>query len=248
MPVAEACGDTQIRLVSINLRADDFGQAEVEEFDAARLGGCAASDRLSARRESCDDVQDVVFDNEVVDGDGAIDARVTGLADEPMSPPLGSYLLMTQVRSNVSCMADTRAIRWSAWTLFFIGAQQMLLHIRTMTLLGAPPDERTDAIYKAMNAYTVADFPIPRSILSRYFGYSLLMAAMCLLVAALVLVTVKSMQNDREGLRRLARIYTGGLLVLTVISMSYFIWPHTVFFLVSFGLAAFALAGFRKAA
>ena len=145
-------------------------------------------------------------------------------------------------------MTDTRAIRWSAWTLFAMGAAQLLVHIQTMSQFGSPPDDRTRAIYMAMNGYTVPDFPIERSILSRYFGYSLMMAATSLLIAALVLVAVKSMQEDRPALRRLARMYLAGLLVLTVISVNYFIWPPTIFLLVSFGLAAFALAGFRKAA
>ena len=129
-----------------------------------------------------------------------------------------------------------------------MGAAQLLAHFQTLSQFGNPADERTRALYLAMNAYTMADFPIERSILSRYFGYSLAMAAATLLVAALVLVAVKAMQNDPAALRRLARIYAGGLLVLTVISMNYFIWPPTVFLLVSFGLAALALARFRKAA
>lgn len=145
-------------------------------------------------------------------------------------------------------MTDTRAIRWSAWTLFAMGVSQLIVHIQTMSQLGNPPDERARGLYLAMNAYTVPDFPIERSILSRYFGYSLMMAATSLLIAALVLVAVKSMENDPQALRRLARMYLGGLLVLSIISVNYFIWPPTIFLLVSFGFAAFALAGFRKAA
>lgn len=155
---------------------------------------------------------------------------------------------MTEVRSNVSFMSDTRAIRWSAWTLFVTGVSQLLVHLQTISQLGSPPSEKASAVYQAMSAYTVPDFPVERSILSRYFGYSLMMAATCLLVAALVLVAVKAMENDPQVLRRFARMYTGGLLVLTVISINYFIWPPTVFLLVSFGLAAFALARFRKVA
>lgn len=132
--------------------------------------------------------------------------------------------------------------------MFALGAAQLLVHIQTISQLGNPPDERAHAVYMAMNAYTVPDFPIQRTILSRYFGYSLMMAATTLLVAALVLAAVRSMQNDPAALRRLARLYVGGLLVLTIISINYFIWPPTIFLLVSFGLAAFALARFRKAA
>lgn len=129
-----------------------------------------------------------------------------------------------------------------------MGVAQLLVHLQTISQLGNPPSDRAVAVYQAMNAYTVPDFPVARSILSRYFGYSLMMAATCLLVAALILVAVKAMENDMPALRRFTRMYTGGLLVLTIISINYFIWPPTVFLLVSFGLAAFALAGFRKVA
>ena len=61
-------------------------------------------------------------------------------------------------------------------------------------------------------------------------------------LAALVLMAIRLMKEDPVQLRRFTRIYLAGTFVLSVISIKYFILPPTVFLLVAFGLAAFALA------
>ncbi|MBI4889862.1 MAG: hypothetical protein HY821_04495 [Acidobacteria bacterium] len=137
-------------------------------------------------------------------------------------------------------------LRASAWTLFLMGCLHIMGHLTGARAFTNPPDEPTRAIAKAMMGYTVRDFPIDRTIASLYFGFSLTFSAFSLLAGALVLLTSTALKDDLPALRPILRAYTGGLLVLTAISMNYFIWPPTICMLVAFGFAALAMARLRR--
>jgi CHASE2 domain-containing sensor protein len=74
------------------------------------------------------------------------------------------------------------------------------------------------------------------------------MGLLSMVVGALVLVTLTELKDKPESLRRLSRMYAAGLLVFSIVSVTYFVWPPTIFLLVSLGLSLFALLRFRKAA
>ncbi|MGJ5819207.1 LIC_13387 family protein [Paludibaculum fermentans] len=139
------------------------------------------------------------------------------------------------------------SLRVSAWVLFAMGLAHTLGHIAGLKEWRTPPDERTRILVTTMNNYMVGSSPVDRSVTSIYLGFSLVVAATPMMMAALVLVASKALQEDRPNLRRLTRIYLAGLLVLSAISINYFIWPPTIFLLTAFGFAAWAMAGLRKA-
>ena len=138
-------------------------------------------------------------------------------------------------------------LRVSAWTLFAMGVAHTLGHIAGLKDFRAPSDEKTRVLVTAMNGYMVGSEPAIRSMTSLYLGFSLFLAATSMIIAALVLVAAKSCYNDSVSLRRVTRIYLGGLLILSAISVNYFIWPPTIFLLSAFGFAARAMALLRKA-
>lgn len=127
-----------------------------------------------------------------------------------------------------------------------MGGAHLLGHVNSMRDMQQPADEASRALYAAMRAYTVHDVPFDRTVMSLYLGFSLTYTAMCLLIAGLVLVAAKALNDHPAGLRTFARMYLAGLFTFTVISMQYFIWPPTVFLLVALGLAAFGVARLRK--
>lgn len=148
----------------------------------------------------------------------------------------------------VFTMTDTRALRWSAWTLFAMGVGHMVSHIVGLGDLVNPKDEATRAAVVAMKNQIVSDPMGDRSMLEFYLGFSIFLAAATIIIAALVLMAIRLMKDDAAQLRRFARIYLAGTFVMTVISIKYFILAPTVFLLVAFGLAAFATARLRKTA
>jgi len=99
----------------------------------------------------------------------------------------------------------------------------------------------------AMNGYVLPDFPIARSMTSIYLGLSVMFTTVALLAGAIMVMVAKALADQPKVLRPIARMYLAGLLVMTIISVNYFIWPPTVCLLVSLGLAAFAIARLRKA-
>lgn len=139
------------------------------------------------------------------------------------------------------------SLRVSAWVLFAMGLAHTLGHIAALKEWKNPPDERTRVLVTTMNNYTLGDFPVDRSMTSIYLGFSLFIAATPMMLAAIMLVASKALEDDRPNLRRLTRIYLAGLLVLSAISVNYFVWPPTLFLLTAFGFAAWAMAGLRKA-
>ncbi|WP_407674038.1 LIC_13387 family protein [Paludibaculum fermentans] len=139
------------------------------------------------------------------------------------------------------------SLRVSAWVLFAMGLAHTLGHIALLKQWRTPPDQKTHVLVTTMNTFMLGDYPIDRSMTSIYLGFSLFVAATPMMMAALVLVASKAMQDDRPNLRRLTRIYLSGLLVLSAISINYFVWPPTIFLLTAFGFAAWAMAGLRKA-
>lgn len=145
-------------------------------------------------------------------------------------------------------MSHLRALRASAWTLFVMGVFHLVGHATGFRSFSNPPDEPARVLAKTMTGYTVTDFPIDRSVASLYWGFSLFFSAASILIAALILIGAKAMQDRPAALRPMARVYTGGLLVVTAISINYFVWPASICLLVSFGFGALALAGLRKAA
>ncbi|MBI5087163.1 MAG: hypothetical protein HZB13_21510 [Acidobacteria bacterium] len=144
-------------------------------------------------------------------------------------------------------MPALKALRASAWTLFLMGLAHLAGHLTSLKEISSPSDDKMRALVAAMNGYVVPDYVDGRSFMSMYQGFSLMMAAMPLLIAALVLTSCSLLKDDPAGLRRVARMHAGGMLVLSVIAANYFILPPTIFLLVAFGLAAFALARLRKA-
>ncbi len=145
-------------------------------------------------------------------------------------------------------MPDTRALRWSAWTLFVMALAHLLGHILTLRTFASPQDPKDAALVQAMSAYVLPGVPAGRSFLDLYVGFSVFYSAACATIAGIVLMAVSGLKNDAAALRRLARIYLAGLLALTIISVRYFPMPPTIFQLVAFGLGAFGLARLRKAA
>jgi hypothetical protein len=128
-----------------------------------------------------------------------------------------------------------------------MGLAHTIGHIASLKEWKNPPDERTRILITTMTNYTLGDFPVDRSMTSIYLGFSLFVAATPMMLAAIILVASKALQEDRPNLRRLTRIYLAGLLVLSAISVNYFVWPPTLFLLTAFGFAAWAMAGLRKA-
>lgn len=141
-----------------------------------------------------------------------------------------------------------KALRVSAWFLFAMGLLHIAGHLRGRAQLTNPPDAQTRQLADAMRGYVVPDFPISRSVLELYLGFSLAMGLLSMVVGALVLVTLTELKDKPESLRRLSRMYAAGLLVFSIVSVTYFVWPPTIFLLVSLGLSLFALLRFRKAA
>jgi hypothetical protein len=145
-------------------------------------------------------------------------------------------------------MPYLRSLRASAWTLFVMGILHLFGHLQGTRAFTSPPDEATRSLAQTMMRYSVNDYPIDRSIASIYLGFSLFFSAAALVIGALVLLSATALRENPKGLRPIVRTYTGGLLVLTAISVNYFVWPPTICLLIAFGLAAFALVGLRKAA
>ena len=141
-----------------------------------------------------------------------------------------------------------KVLRASAWFLFTLGLFHIVGHLKGRADMANAADAKTRQLVEVMRGYVVPDFPIERSVMAIHEGLSLAMSLLSMMVAALVLVSASELKERPEALRRLARLYAAGLLVFTVVSVNYFVWPPTVFLLVSFGLAVFALARFRKAA
>jgi hypothetical protein len=144
--------------------------------------------------------------------------------------------------------AALKALNSSAWFLFAMGLFHIAGHLKGRSDMANPADAKTRQLVEIMRGYVIPDFPIERSMLAVYEGLSLVMSVLSILVSALVLIAAAELKDGPKSLRRLARMYTAGLLVFTVISVNYFVWPPTIFLLVSFGLAAFALARLRKLA
>lgn len=127
-----------------------------------------------------------------------------------------------------------------------MGVVHTLGHIAGLRDFRTPPDEKTKLLVTTMNSYMVGSAPAIRSMTSLYLGFSLVFASTAMIIAALILVSTKALQNDPANLRRICRIYLGGLLVLSAISVNYFIWPPTIFLLAAFGFAAWSMAKMRK--
>ena len=144
-------------------------------------------------------------------------------------------------------MAAIKALRASAWTLFAMGVAHLFGHLLGHYQMNNSPDPKIRALVAAMQGFNVDEFPIRRNILEIYNGLSISLAAFAMIAAALVLISAQALKDNPEALRRLVRVYLAGTFVLTVIAVQYFVWPPTVFLLVSFGLAAFSLARLRKA-
>lgn len=139
------------------------------------------------------------------------------------------------------------SLRVSAWVLFAMGLTHTVGHIAGLKEWKSPSDEKTRVLVTTMNTYMLGDWPVDRSMTSIYLGFSLVMAATPMMIAAIILVASRALQDNRPNLRRLTRIYLAGLLILSAISVNYFVWPPTIFLLTAFGLAAWAMAGLRKA-
>ena len=144
-------------------------------------------------------------------------------------------------------MSYLRALRASAWTLFVLGVLHLLGHLQGTRAFTSPPDEATRTLAQTMLRFSVKDFPVDRSIASLYLGFSLFFSAASLLIGALVLLCATALRDNPAALRPLVRAYLGGLLVLTAISVNYFVWPPTICLLAAFGFAALAMLGLRKA-
>lgn len=145
-------------------------------------------------------------------------------------------------------MPYLKALRASAWTLFAMGLLHLVGHLTSVRSFTNPPDDATRVLARSMMEYVVKDFPVDRSVASLYFGFSLFFSAGSMLIGALILLCLGPLGEMPAVLRRVTRAYAAGLLVLTAISVNYFIWPPTVCLLVAFGFAALAMAGLRKAA
>jgi len=145
-------------------------------------------------------------------------------------------------------MTDTRALRWSAWTLFVMGVGHMVAHMVGLGALANPQDDTTRAVVVALKNRITHDPMAERCMLEFYLGYSIFLAAATIIIAALVLMAIRLMKDDADQLRRFTRIYLAGTFVMAVISVRYFVLAPTILLLVAFGLAAFAMARFRKAA
>ncbi|GEM_PF-2532661 len=144
-------------------------------------------------------------------------------------------------------MGYLRAFRASAWTLFATGILHLMGHVKGARDFTNPPDEATHALARAMMGHLIPDFPVARSVASIYLGFSLSFSAFALILGALIVILCSELKDNPSSLRRFARIYLAGLLILTVISVNYFIWPPTICLLVAFGFGAVALAGLRRA-
>jgi hypothetical protein len=128
-----------------------------------------------------------------------------------------------------------------------MGVAHLIGYFVSLKDLTNPTDEKARALVAAMNGYLLPDFPVGRSVMSLYQGFNLMMSAMALMIGSLVIVASSILKDNPQALRRFARIHLGGMFVLSVISVNYFITPPTTFLLVAFGLAAFATARLRKA-
>jgi len=132
-------------------------------------------------------------------------------------------------------MAHILALRASAWTLFITGILHLIGHVSSARSFTNPADDATRNLARVMMDYTVPDFPVARSMASLYLGMSLCFSAFCLILGAMVVIFCSILKDNSAALRRVTRMYLAGLLVLTAISVNYFVWPPTVCLLVAFG-------------